>query len=65
MTNENQTVYIYNNGKTNLEVVLTGRIARKPGRRRDIVLHEIMSKDPDIEFRAWVKLEQLFTIEET
>ena len=58
-----ETVYIYQTGKDNIEVVLTGRTAKKQG-RREVILHEITSSDKEIGFRTWVKLEQLFVIKD-
>jgi len=57
-------VYIFQSGSAVLEVVLTGRTAKKKRGQREIVLHEIASTDKDMEFKTWVKLEQLYTIEE-
>jgi len=57
-------IYLYNSGNIILEVVLTGRTAKKQRGRREIVLHEIASTDEDAEFKTWIKLEQLYTIEE-
>ena len=58
------TVYIYQVGKDNVEVVLTGRTATKERGRRKVVLHEIASSDKEIGFRSWVKLEQLFILDD-
>ena len=60
----NDTVYIYQVGKDNVEVVLTGRTATKQRGRREVVLHEIASSDKEIGFRSWVKLEQLFVLDD-
>ena len=64
MTNTNeQEVFLYQEGKKIIEVVLTGRIARKRG-RREVILHEIRSADKDADFSTWIKREQLFTVED-
>jgi len=55
-------VYLFQQGSKIIEVVLTGRVAKKKGRRKDVILHEIKSADEDIGFRDWIKKEQLFTI---
>ena len=60
----NDKVYLFTSGSAILEVVLTGRTANKKRGRREIMLHEITSADKDVEFKTWVKLEQLYTIEE-
>ena len=57
-------VYLYQQGSKVLEVVLTGRVAKKKGRRKDVILHEIKSADDDIDFRDWVIKDQLFTIDD-
>ena len=62
--NDNEQVYLYQSGSTVIEVVLTGRTAKKHRGRREVVLHEITSVDKDVGFRTWIKLDQLFTIEE-
>jgi len=52
------------NGKY-VEVVLTGRTAIRKGRRgKETVIHEIEAADKDIPFKEWVKIDQLFTVEE-
>ena len=58
--------YLYQSGAKTIEVVLTGRVAkRKIGRRnKEIVLHEIESADKDLGFKEWVKMDSLFTIDE-
>ena len=55
--------YLYQSGGKPIEVVLTGRTAKRKSGRRVIELHEIESADKDVGFREWVKLDQLFTIE--
>ena len=60
----NNKIYLFQSGGAILEVVLTGRTAKKKRGRREIELHEITSTDKDTEFKTWVKLEQLYTIEE-
>ncbi len=57
-------VYLFQSSSAILEVILTGRTAKKKRGRREIMLHEITSTDEDVEFKTWVKLEQLYTIEE-
>ncbi len=57
-------VYLFQSGNSILEVVLTGRTAKKKRKRREVMLHEIAAADKEIEFKTWIKLEQLFTIEE-
>ncbi len=57
-------VYLFQQGNKIIEVVLTGRVAKKKGRRKDVILHEIKSADEDIGFRDWIKKDQLFTIED-
>lgn len=57
-------VYLFQQGSKIIEVVLTGRVAKKKGRRKDVILHEIKSADEDAGFRDWIKKEQLFTIED-
>jgi len=57
-------VYLFQSGNAVIEVVLTGRTAKKKRGRREIELHEIVSADKDMEFKTWIKLEQLYTIEE-
>lgn len=56
--------YLYQSGAKTIEVVLTGRVAKKKSRRRETILHEIESADKDLGFREWVKLDALFTIED-
>ena len=63
MSNEDQ-VYLYQSGSKVIEVVLTGRTAKKQKGRREIILHEIKSVDKDVGFSTWIKLDQLFTIDE-
>lgn len=55
-------IYLYQKGDKLLEVILTGRVAKKKRGSRHIMLYEISSNDKV--FKDWVKLEQLFTIEE-
>jgi hypothetical protein len=60
-------VYLYQQGSKVIEVVLTGRIAKKQGsgrRPKEIILHEIKSADDDVSFRDWIRKDQLFTIED-
>lgn len=56
--------YLYQMGSKTIEVVLTGRTATKKRGTREVVLHEIESADKDIGFKEWVKLNQLFTIDD-
>lgn len=58
--------YLYQSGSKTIEVVLTGRVAkRKTGRRGKVItLHEIESADKDLGFKEWVRLDSLFTIDE-
>jgi hypothetical protein len=57
-------VYLYQQGSKTLEVVFTGRVAKKKTRRGETILHEIKAADEDMDFREWVKRDQLFTIED-
>ena len=57
-------VYLYQSGSKVIEVVLTGRTAKKQKGRREVILHEINSADKDVGFSTWIKLDQLFTIDE-
>ncbi len=57
-------VWLYQQGSKVIEVMFTGRVARKQSRRREIILHEIKAADDDYDFREWVKKDQLFTIED-
>lgn len=57
-------VWLFQQGSKTLEVVFTGRVAKKKSRRREVILHEIKAADEDMDFREWVKKDQLFTIEE-
>lgn len=57
-------VYLYQQGSKVLEVMFTGRVARKKKGRREVILHEIKAADDELDFREWVKKDQLFTIEE-
>lgn len=57
-------IYLYQQGSKVLEVVFTGRVAKKKSKRREVILHEIKAADEDMDFREWVKKDQLFTIEE-
>ena len=57
-------VYLFQQGSKVIEVVLTGRLAKKKGRRKDVILHEIKSADDDVGFRDWINKDQLFTIED-
>jgi len=59
----NYNPYLYQNGSKTIEVVLTGRIARRQKGGRETILYEIESADKDLGFKQWVKLDQLFTIE--
>ncbi len=60
---DEQEVYIYQHGKDNVEVILTGRTAvRKSGRNREYTLHEIKPKNEDLGFTDWVVLDKLFVI---
>ncbi len=61
---DDQQIYLYQTGKDIIEVVLTGRTAQKQQKRKKIILHEISSTDEDVGFRTWVKLDQLFVLEE-
>ena len=55
--------YLFQSGNNMLEVVLTGRVATKTtGRGKEITLYEIEALDQDLEFKQWVKLDQLFTV---
>ena len=61
------STYVYGG----LEVLMTGRKAkkkRKRGRRTasddDIVLYEIKSVDPKVEFVEWVSKDELFEVED-
>jgi hypothetical protein len=63
-TTSEHYVYLYTQGSKILEVVLTGRVARKKSRRREVILHEIKAADEEMDFREWVKKDQLFTIED-
>ena len=60
----NKQVYLYQSGSKIIEVVLTGRTAKKRKGRREVVLYEITSADKDVGFSTWIKLDQLFTIDE-
>ena len=58
-------IWLYQQGSKVLEVVFTGRVAKKKMRSKEIVLHEIRPADDESGgFREWVKKDQLFTIEE-
>lgn len=60
----NLNPYLYQHGNQTIEVVLTGRIARrKRSRGKETVLYEIESADKEVGFTEWVKIDQLFTIE--
>lgn len=59
----NVNPYLFQQGDKTVEVVLTGRVAKKRRGRRIVELHEIESADKDLGFKQWVKMEQLFTIE--
>lgn len=56
--------FLYQSGSKTIEVVLTGRTAKRKKGRREIILHEIESIDQDLGFKEWVKMDALFTIEE-
>lgn len=59
----NVNPYLFQQGDKTVEVVLTGRVATKKKGRREVTLHEIESADKELGFKQWVKIEQLFTIE--
>ena len=63
-TDLNINPYLYQMGSKTIEVVFTGRTATKKRGSREIVLHEIESADKEVGFKEWVKLNQLFTIED-
>lgn len=54
--------YLFQTGSKTIEVVLTGRVATRKVRNREITLHEIESADKELGFKDWVKMEQLYTI---
>lgn len=60
-----QTVYVFQTPKGSIiEVVLTGRKAVKKARRRPIELFEIEALDKEAAFKTWVRMEQLFVVDE-
>ncbi len=60
---DEEKVYIYQHGKDNVEVILTGRTAvREAPRGREYVLHEIKPKNEELDFTDWVILDKLFVI---
>ena len=64
-TSAEHYVWLFQQCSKTLEVIFTGRVARKKGcRGKETILHEIKAADEDMDFREWVKKDQLFTIEE-
>ena len=63
-TTSEHYIYLFQQGSKTLEVVFTGRVARKKKGRREVVLYEIKAADDEMDFREWVKKDQLFTIED-
>jgi hypothetical protein len=60
-----QETFLFQEGKKLIEVVLTGRTAKKQKGRREILLHEIASADKEVGFSTWIKRDQLFSIGDT